>query len=66
MSIVDQFPGLFYDIKVVEECDPKPLPSMTELMATVLSKYGINQATVASDLANAAEELVKMRSTAKP
>jgi hypothetical protein len=62
-DIRQQYSHLFFDTKVVEEKIPKPMPSMTQLMAEVLSKYGIQNPTVASELANAAEGLVVLRTS---
>lgn len=59
----DRFASLFYDIATVEQKTPKTaLPSMGQVLAAVLVANGIQNSGLASDLANAAEQLVAMRS----
>lgn len=63
-DLSDRFPTLFFDIKQVEERTPKPLPSMAQIVAGVLSENGITNASLASSIAAACEQLVSLRSKA--
>ena len=61
-DLSNRFPNLFFDIKTVEEKTPKPdLPSMAQVLASVLSENGIQNQPLASSLAQAAEQLVVLR-----
>jgi len=63
-DLANRFPTLFYDIRQVEERTPKPLPSMAQIVAGVLSENGISNAPLASSIAAACEQLVSLRSKA--
>ena len=60
-ELTDRFPGLFFEIKQVEERTPKPLPSMAQIVAGVLSENGITNNPLASSIAAACEQLVSLR-----
>ena len=60
-DLSNRFPSLFYDIKQVEERTPKPLPSMAQIVAGVLSENGIQNPSLASNIAAACEQLVALR-----
>lgn len=63
-DLSDRFPNLFFDITTVEEKTPKAqLPSMQQVLAAVLVTNGQNNPGLAAALAQAAEELVAMRTT---
>lgn len=57
--LADRFPDLYYDVKTVEEKTLKPTPpSIAQIFAKILAVNGMN-ASVASDLAQAAEAYYK-------
>ena len=61
-DLSNRFPNLFYDIATVVEKTPKAeLPSMSQVLASVLSENGIQNQSLASSLAQAAEQLVALR-----
>jgi hypothetical protein len=58
--LAERFPDLYYDVKTVEEKTLKPTPpSIAQVLAKVLSVNGINNTSLASDLAQAAEAYYK-------
>jgi hypothetical protein len=58
--LVERFPDLYYDTKEVEVKTPKPTPpSISQVMAKVLSVNGVNNNSLASDLGSAAEAYYK-------
>jgi hypothetical protein len=59
-SLKDRFPELFFDQKTVVQQTPKVTPpSIGQVLAKVLVAHGIQDSSLASDLAGAAEEYFK-------
>ena len=60
--LTNRFPSLFYDVQVVEEKTPKTEPpSMTQVVAAVLSENGIQNQSLAASIGAACEQLVALR-----
>jgi len=59
-ALQERFPDLYFDTKQVEEKIPKATPpSIAQVMDKVLTVNGIQNTSLAADLAGAAEDYYK-------
>ena len=40
--LADRFPNLFYDIEMVEQRNPKPVPSLVQVVTAILQANGMS------------------------